>query len=287
MKIRGVSMMHRETAAGIKDREACAAGASGSSVSSSLYSDTKAAFASTLPPRLTLCLLAAKHYFVGEAELRQIPRLVDPRSHCIDVGAHHGVYAYYLARHASWVHCYEPYPKDARFLAAAFAGRNVKVYPYALSDREGDAELHVPLGPGSETGGQPSLLPPHGETFSETRLRVETKRLDQMGHKNVGFIKVDVEGHERPVVAGAAKLLEEQRPLLLVELHGYTEDDPARLGEEIKAPAYTGWFFNRGEWTPLESFRPDLHAPLEDAGARGLCYRKNFLFVPEERRNLL
>jgi FkbM family methyltransferase len=243
----------------------------------------KTTAASTLPPKVTLRLLAAKHVFSGEPELKLLSRLADPHKESIDAGAHHGVYAYSLARHTAWVHCYEPYPKDALFLAEAFRGRNVKVYPYALSDREGDAELHVPVGAGGETGGQPSLLPPQGTPAPETRLKVTTKRLDQMGHTNVGFIKVDVEGHERQVVAGAAKLLEEERPLLLVELHGYEDEDPHRLLQEIKAPDYTGWFLNSGHWCELEKFRASLHVRMEDAGTRGMCYRKNFLFVPKEQ----
>jgi FkbM family methyltransferase len=249
----------------------------------SAISQIKAALASALPPSVTLRLLAAKHYFNGEPELRQLARLMDPQKESIDVGAHHGVYTYFLARHSQWVHCYEPYPRDAKFLAEAFAGRNATIYPCALSDQEGAAELHVPRGPGSETGGQPSLLPPRAGSLPETRLAVETRRLDQMGHENVGFIKVDVEGHERAVVAGAAKLLDDQRPLLLVEVHGYAEDDPARLLREIQAPDYTGWFYSAGRWTPIERFRSGLHARMEDAGARGLCFRRNFLFVPRER----
>ena len=243
----------------------------------------KTAAVSTLPPKVTLRLLAAQHFFSGEPELKLIGGLADPKKESVDAGTHHGVYAYFLARHTAWVHCYEPYPKDVNFLAEAFRGRNVKVYPYALSDHEGEAELHVPTGAGEETGGQPSLLPPQGTTVPETRLKVTTRRLDQMGHTNVGFIKVDVEGHERQVVAGAAKLLEEQRPLLLVELHGYEDEDPYRLLQEIKAPDYTGWFLNSGHWCELEKFCAGVHARTEEAGARSRCYRKNFLFVPREQ----
>jgi FkbM family methyltransferase len=243
----------------------------------------KTAAASTLPPKVALRLLAAKHVFYGEPELKLIGRLANPHKESIDAGAHHGVYAYFLARHTAWVHCYEPYPKDVSFLAEAFKGRNVKVYPYALSDHEGSAELHVPVAVGEETGGQPSLMTPLGRVTRETCLAVEARRLDQMGHKNVGFIKVDVEGHERQVVAGAAKLLEEERPLLLVELHGYEDKDPQRLLQEIKAPGYTGWFLNSGQWCELENFRANVHVRMEDAGTRGLCYRKNFLFVPKEQ----
>jgi len=285
-KLCGVSMIDRRKAADFEEREVCATRSKGSRTKAIVFSEIKAASASAFPPKVTLRLLAATHYFAGEPELRQIARLVDPEKQSIDVGAHHGVYTYFLARHTRWVHCYEPYPKDAKFLAEAFARRNVTVYPFAVSDQEGAAELYVPLGPGNETNGQPSLLAPRGASCPETRLSVTTKRLDQMGHANVGFIKVDVEGHERAVVAGAAKLLEEQRPLLLVELHGYTDEDPVRLLQEIKAPDYTGWFYSSRQWVALERFRTGLHSQLEDAGARGLCYRKNLLFVPKERQNL-
>jgi FkbM family methyltransferase len=274
-------------AAGFEHRGVSATRSNNSRAEASASDDIKRAATALLPPKIALRLLAARHYFAGEPELRQIARLVNPQKESIDAGAHHGVYAYFLARHSYWVHCYEPYPKDANFLAEAFKGRNVKVYPYALSDCEGEAELHIPAGAGEETGGQPSLMTPLGRVTPEKRLMVETRRLDQMGHKNVGFIKVDVEGHERPVVAGAAKLLEEERPLLLVELHGYEGEDPHRLLHEIKAPEYTGWFLNSGRWQELDDFRAVVHARMEDAGARGRCYRKNFLFVPVEQLDVL
>jgi FkbM family methyltransferase len=248
-----------------------------------LSNGLRAAVASALPPKIAVRVIAAYHYLLGEPELRHLRQIADPAKESIDAGAHHGAYTYFLARDTKWVHCYEPYPRDAQFLAEAFAGRNVTVHPLALSDREGSGELHVPLDALGQTGGQPSLLPPRGGEAPQTRLTVTTKRLDHMGHADIGFIKIDVEGHERSVVAGASGLIEEQRPVLLVELHGYSEEDPALLLREITAPGYVGWFWDSRGWLELERFRVGVHAKQESAGARGLCCRKNFVFIPAER----
>lgn len=245
----------------------------------------KALTTGLLPAKLAAPLIAANHYLRAERELRILRQLVDPSRASVDAGAHHGAYAYFLSRFSTWVYCYEPYPKDADFLKRAFAGRNVTVYPFALSDREGLCDLHVPPGPLGETGGQPSLQPPRGVSAPDRRLSVVTKRLDQMGHTGIGFVKIDVEGHERYVLAGAARLLEKERPIILIELHGYTEEDPMLLFGEIVVLGYTGWFYLSGRAVEIQQFRLGLHADLERAGARGLCYRKNFVFAPREALN--
>jgi hypothetical protein len=47
---------------------------------------------------------------------------------------------------------------------------------------------------------------------------VETRRLDDLDLGAIGFIKIDVEGHEGAVITGAAETLLRYRPNLVVEI---------------------------------------------------------------------
>ena len=49
--------------------------------------------------------------------------------------------------------------------------------------------------------------------------KVKSKRMDDiLINNNIGFIKIDVEGHEKNVLEGAKNLIERNKPNLLVEI---------------------------------------------------------------------
>ena len=50
-------------------------------------------------------------------------------------------------------------------------------------------------------------------------MKVEKKKLDDiLLDKKIGFIKIDVEGHEKEVIEGAKNIIKKNRPVLLVEI---------------------------------------------------------------------
>ena len=50
-------------------------------------------------------------------------------------------------------------------------------------------------------------------------IEVESVSLDDEGHHNVGFIKVDVEGFELDVLEGAKQTIENYKPTMMVEVY--------------------------------------------------------------------
>ena len=51
------------------------------------------------------------------------------------------------------------------------------------------------------------------------QFNVKKNKLDNLiKSKNIGFIKIDVEGHELEVINGARKLIKENKPILLIEI---------------------------------------------------------------------
>jgi len=158
----------------------------------------------------------------GEPEIRLLKYLVDPRRTAIDIGAAEGVYAFYLQRMARRCVAFEPNPDSYAYLKRALTG--VEIHRAAVSAVEGDATLRIPVVKGIAYAGWGTIEPKNQltelPTHSVREIRVRTMRPDQMALGDVGFVKIDVEGHELDVLAGLSGLLERCLPNLLIEIGG-------------------------------------------------------------------
>jgi FkbM family methyltransferase len=162
-------------------------------------------------------------------------RWVRPGDVVYDCGANLGLYDRFLVSNlgAGRVVAFEPSPENRRFLAANLAlggiADRVTVVPVALADEDGLAEFQVDdvqtaSGTLSKvTGGEPS------EGRRNLRLgplteQVLCRRLDTAVAEEKlplpDVIKIDVEGAEPLLLRGAAGLLRERQPKLVIELHG-------------------------------------------------------------------
>ncbi|MBI5245431.1 MAG: FkbM family methyltransferase [Elusimicrobia bacterium] len=214
--------------------------------------------------------------------MRLLPWLCSRERIAVDVGANAGVYAWHLRRFCARVHAYEPVPELARYLQAALPG--CVVHGYALSDRTGRATLRVPILNGREYGALASLSHGFERAHGVREVDVDVRRLDDEGLRDVGFIKIDVEGHERAVIEGARSLLADQRPTLLIEID--ERQSPGGLQATVSALAdrgYDAWFFHDGRLRPVSNFdRARLQNPafMSDDGWATGTYIVNFLFFP-------
>ena len=229
-----------------------------------------------VPPRLYMRRLAARAMRKGEPELRLLPILADRRKASIDIGANKGVYTYHLARLTREVHAFEPNPKIFRILNRALPP-NVTAYKVALSDRSGDDALIVPARKGGYSN-QGASLARNKLAQPNRTTRVVTARLDDYDLRNIGFIKIDVEGHERAVLDGAAETLRRERPVLLIEV------EEAHTGESIETSlghiesfGYDGLFLSAGRMETLARFNPEIH---HRKAAAPDTYVFNFIFLP-------
>jgi FkbM family methyltransferase len=222
----------------------------------------------------------------GEPEARFIPRLCDPNRLSIDVGANLGGYTWLLARHSRRCHAFEPNPRLYRLLRFAFMfDRRVVVHRVALSDVSGTTRLQIPLNAGVPIDGLATIdaasLRPELQT---TAVEVQTRRLDDFDLTDIGFIKVDVEGHELAVLKGAQEILRRDKPSLLVEVDTRQRPDAvATIAAFLKALGYDGRFLLGGELTDIDKFDPAIHQNHEavDEFSRlkpGSIYIANFLF---------
>lgn len=242
-----------------------------------------------LPPA-TKHRLIAMQYRMSEDELGRLRDFVPSDKAAVDVGGWWGPWTYWLSRRATVVHTFEPVPHVARFLRSVSA-TNVTVHDLALSDAPGEAVLHVPSGgPGSE--GRSTLGPP---AFADaTALTVRLQTLDSVGISDpIGFIKIDVEGHEAQVLRGALDTIAAHRPVLLVEVEAQ-DDRPGNVDEVValvEGLGYTTSFLHKRRWLPFTEFdvERDQRALTGAVRSRGLLanmvmstgYINNFLFRPK------
>lgn len=221
-----------------------------------------------------------------EVEVSLLSVIVDPTREAIDVGANVGHYAEQLAMLTPHVYAFEPHPRLARLLSA-FPRRKVTVRQVALSDVSGKS-VHLKVPESGEGFGEGlSTIEDHPGFEMFRTVRVQTATLDELADRNIGFVKIDVEGHELNVLAGAQQLIAKQRPTFLVEAEerhhaGATENLFAFFAERN----YRGVFVLGKSLMSVESFVPAMQnvAVLRnDVPRKDFNYPNNFLFVPAER----
>jgi FkbM family methyltransferase len=244
-----------------------------------------------IPDRVLYSLLAWQ-YRSFEPELRHLndyfPREAAKKGTVVDVGAWWGPWTYWLSRKAAHVVTIEPVPHLAAFLRRVTA-ENVDLIETALSDRPGVTELFVPTG-GSGSEGR-STIEPLVASGERSKVEVKLTPLDDLDLRDVAFIKIDVEGHELPVLRGAQRTLTQHRPVILIEIEQRGDVAVRDVFDHFAALDYAGWFRFDRRWHPIAQFDLERHqlsaqATVERRGyiANSLLgtakYVNNFLFLP-------
>lgn len=233
------------------------------------------------PSRLVLPLLAWKHYWRGEPELRLLQSLVDKKKNAIDVGANRGIYTFFLSKLCPHVYAYEPNPQLYSRLTRTGIP-NLSVYQIALSDYNGNSTLSVPLYENGVESDQAGTLTSfiRGDKFNT--YDVKTGKLDDQGHENVGFIKIDVEGHEESILRGGEKFLKKERPNILVEVvQCCLPKNIIDVFEYIRSLGYEGHFYFQNSLHPINDFNSLIHQDMRNLlglKSLGTKFVANFIF---------
>lgn len=136
----------------------------------------------------------------------------------VDVGANIGLSTILLARSAQRVIAFEPSPANVDYLRRNLTSNgitNVEVVAAAVSDRPSTLRFHVAqFGAGSHVVAAGHVL---GEAIQT--IDVPAVTLDDALTASVSFIKIDAEGHEPDVLAGARAVLARDKPLIYTEIN--------------------------------------------------------------------
>jgi FkbM family methyltransferase len=158
-------------------------------------------------------------------EIAIMDLLVKSGAVVVDVGANWGFYSWRFSRlvgSRGQVHAFEPGPLALeRLRKIQNSCSNVRTYPVALSNRAGQATLHVPYFEGRRQTALSSLSPGWlARGVGHESILVATECLDSIlaSREEVSFIKCDAEGHEQQVLLGAEKTLRRCTPSILIEI---------------------------------------------------------------------
>jgi len=243
-----------------------------------------------VPARLLLRRRALLQLKRWEPELALVKLVCDKSAVAIDVGANLGVYTYFAAKYSSRVYSLEPVPEVAAQLRSS-APANVTVLPLAASDKAGISTLYLPrMGP-VVVSARATLEEAANPGFDADPIEIQTQMIDDLGFDNVGFMKIDVEGHEQAVLRGARNLIASSQPTVLIE-----SEERHGKGVVFATKAffdelgYEGFFLQSGRLRRMESFDPERDQRIENAkqvnGGKKNQYVNNFLFIHRDRRNV-
>lgn len=228
-----------------------------------------------------------------ENELRLLPALANRDLDSIDIGASGGIYTLALLPYSRRIISFEPRTEGLRDLAemTRVLKLPIQIEQVALSDREGNAELRMlvwDLGR-STIATENSLIDADGSP-TQTIL-VKKKALDSYCLTKVGFIKIDVEGHEEAVLEGATTTINKSRCNLLIEMEErHCQGVIKRVNEFLEARSYEGFFLDENEIIRTTRFTNSIHQNPANIGGwkdnwrRKGKYINNFIFVPKDNK---
>ena len=219
----------------------------------------------------------------SEPEIELLSSLCRRDAISLDVGANRGLYSYYLLPHSSGVLAFEPLPQMQQRLKTHF-GKRITLYPVALSDSDGQCEIRLPLDNPSWATIDPHNRLALAADVPMQAIIVQTRRLDGYGLNNVGFIKIDVEGHEEAVLHGARETIARNRPTLLIEIEErHNSGSIERVRKFLESMGYQGFFFYEGKMHQIADFSVARDQPVANVGVSGKLgrYINNFIFRPQ------
>jgi FkbM family methyltransferase len=222
-----------------------------------------------------------RQIYIGDFEREEVRFLsanVRPEDVCFDVGANVGYFAAMMGRLARKVYAFEPVPLNYHVLSAniILSGlQNIETFQVAASDKDGTAKFTI------STDTAYSSLLDTGRNPIGSSVAVDTVTLDsfcvQHSIPRIDCLKIDVEGAEPKVIAGASKILSDpkRRPRFIVaELYNpmlqvYGSSIPAMV-ETLAGFGYKPFIDLRGAIVPFTAQHYDTHynvfftAPVAD-----------------------
>jgi FkbM family methyltransferase len=177
---------------------------------------------------------------------RRFKRILGPGMTAVDVGANIGYYSLLAANlvgKSGKVISVEPFPENYRRLTEHVTRNGLAgiVFPqqYALGDSPGTGTLVMSTLPGQASNG--TLMESEGGVSTPVETRNLDSCIESWGVGYIDLLKIDVEGFESKVLAGARKTLAEKRVKnILLEFDnyhlgkaGHTEESFARLIESL------------------------------------------------------
>ena len=145
--------------------------------------------------------------------------LCTQRRLALDIGAHVGLWSYWMAQDFLELHAFEPVAAHRACWYANVTALNATMHSYALGATKAAVQLVTPSP--ETTGG--TYVAPETTAFGDLQ-----HPLDSFGFAEIDLVKIDCEGYEPAVIDGAVETLRRTRPVVVVEQH--LQPGPSRYG---------------------------------------------------------
>ncbi len=149
----------------------------------------------------------------------------DQKRICIDIGANVGLWACDLVNEFQTVIAFEPVEEFRDCFKKNVKGSNYIVESVALGRTETFIEMSIVQG---NTGHS------HINPTSLGKGTIPLKTLDSYNYENIDMIKIDVEGYEEEILAGAMNTILKNKPVIVVEQQKHEYKDAITDKPSIK-----------------------------------------------------
>lgn len=232
----------------------------------------------------------------GEVEMKLLPALIDNDKVSIDIGAATGSFLVHLADYSKKVIGFEPLPGNVQKLNEMihYTAMNAVIEPFALSSKSGSSILKMlENDPGRSTIEEKNDLQDKHNSIKKT-IDIKVKKLDDYGYADIGFIKIDVEGHELSVLEGSADTIINNKPSFLIEVEERHKPEALEdVNHFLTQFDYSGYFILERDIIPVTEFDLDKYQNSNNIGdytdnyLRKGIYINNFIFLPNESSHLI
>jgi FkbM family methyltransferase len=178
-----------------------------------------------------------------EAEKTEfIKKNCKPGSTAIDIGAHIGIFSFFLAKQVGnqgKVYSFEPTPLTFKVLQKTIQFNHlekiVEARQQAVSDSDRDVIFHVYEN--SSISNANSISTPNDPDRDTKPIKVSAVHLDgllaDLNQQDLSFIKIDAEGAELDILKGGEKIIKKYKPYITLEVHPKSFEEPFQKQKEI------------------------------------------------------
>ena len=168
---------------------------------------------------------------------------------CIDIGANVGLWSCDLVNEFDHVIAFEPVAEFIECFKKNVSKTNYTIHQMALGRTESFIEMNIVQGNTGHT---------HIDQTSIGKGTIPLKTLDSFNFDNIDMIKIDVEGFEEEILAGAMDTIKRNKPILVVEQqkHEYKND----MDEKPAIVILESWGYQ-----VVEGFKKDWILKYKDA----------------------
>lgn len=213
----------------------------------------------------------------------------------LDVGANVGQYTGLLSNISKEVWSFEPVEYCLRELFS-LKYENLNVVPCALGESSGSVEMFIPKKNGNFLYALSSISSNSLDLTSSEKTLIEIKTLDsfenRINFKEIDFVKIDVEGFELSVLKGMRRVLENAKPVFLIEIEVRHNRDYHKVFEYLRSFDYYPYYTSDGlsikpfsdinqilEFQSIDNFNRDVKSERKFRPGEIKYYLNNFIFI--------